>query len=120
MAALVEPPQASTQVTALSNEEGVRRFFGVASSHTISTARFPVAVAIFAWWESAAGIDAEPGSARPSASAAEVMVDAVPIVMQWPGERAIPSSISSHCSSLTLPARFSAQYFHTSEPLPSG
>src|SRR2546427_6844696 len=77
MAALVEPPQASTQVTALSNEEGVRRFFGEASSHTNSTARLPVAVAIFAWWESAAGIDAAPGSARPSASAAEVMVDAV-------------------------------------------
>src|SRR5438132_14371478 len=119
MAALVEPPQASTQVTALSNEEGVRRFFGVASSHTNSTARLPVAVAIFAWWESAAGIDAAPGSARPSASAADVMVDAVPMVMQWPGERAMPSSISSHCLSVILPARFSAQYFQTSDPLPS-
>ena len=54
------------------------------------------------------------------ASAAEVIVDAVPMVMQWPGERAMPSSISAHCWSLTLPARFSAQYFHTSEPLPSG
>ena len=42
------------------------------------------------------------------------------MVMQWPGDRAIPSSISAHCASLTLPARFSAQYFHTSEPLPSG
>ncbi len=119
IAALVEPPQASTQVTALSNEEGVRRFFGVASSHTISTARFPVAVAIFAWWESAAGIDAEPGSARPSASAAEVMVDAVPIVMQWPGERAMPSSISSQSFSVIVPARSSAQYLRESLPEPS-
>src|SRR6266511_6316185 len=85
IAALVEPPQASTQVTALSNEDCAGRFFDVASSHTRSTARFPVAVAICAWWESAAGIDADPGSARPSASTAEVMVDAVPIVMQWPG-----------------------------------
>src|SRR5438876_552713 len=118
MAALVEPPQASTKVTALSKDDGVRRFFGVASSHTISTARLPVAVAIFAWWESAAGIDAEPGSARPSASAAEVMVDAVPIVMQWPGERAIPSSTSCQSAFVMLPARSSAQYFQVSLPLP--
>src|SRR3989441_10681021 len=119
MAALVEPPQASTQVTALSNEEGVRRFFGVASSHTNSTARLPVAVAIFAWWESAAGIDAAPGSARPSASAAEVMVDAVPMVMQWPGERAIPSSISSQSFSVIAPALSYAQYLRESLPEPS-
>ncbi len=39
--------------------------------------------------------------------------------MQWPGERAMPSSISSHSSSVRLPARFSAQYFQTSDPLPS-
>src|SRR2546425_12198595 len=110
MAALVEPPQASTQVTALSNEEGVRRFFGVASSHTNSTARLPVAVAIFAWWESAAGIDAPPGSARPSASAAEVMAEAEPMVIQGPGARPIPSSISHHTVSVVVLARTYAQY----------
>ena len=71
------------------------------------------------WRESAAGIDAAPGSVKPIASAAEVIVDAVPMVMQWPGERAMPSSISLHCASVMLPARFSAQYFQTSEPLPS-
>jgi hypothetical protein len=38
--------------------------------------------------------------------------------MQWPGERAMPFSISSHASSDRLPARFSAQYFQTSEPEP--
>jgi hypothetical protein len=32
--------------------------------------------------ESAAGIDAAPGSVKPSASVADVIVDAVPIVMQ--------------------------------------
>src|SRR5882672_7007067 len=79
---LVEPPQATTQVTALSKEEAVRRFFGVASSQTSSTARFPVAVAILAWCESAAGIEAAPGSVRPSVSTADVMVEAVPMVMQ--------------------------------------
>jgi hypothetical protein len=36
------------------------------------------------------------GSVRPSASAALVIVDAVPIVMQWPGERAMPDSTPSH------------------------
>ena len=50
--------------------------------------------AITACRESAAGIEAAPGSVTPSASAALVMVDAVPIVMQWPGERAMPFSIS--------------------------
>ena len=44
--------------------------------------RRPESLAIRAWRESAAGIDAAPGSVKPSASAAEVIVDAVPIVMQ--------------------------------------
>ena len=82
----------------------------------MSTMRRPVSAAIRPCRESAARIDAAPGSVKPSASAAEVIVDAVPIVMQWPGERAMPSSIACHCSSVRLPARFSAQYFHTSEP----
>ena len=60
----------------------------------MSTMRFPVRVAITAWRESAAGIEAAPGNVMPSASAALVMVEAVPIVMQWPGERAMPCSIS--------------------------
>ena len=84
----------------------------------MSTMRRPVAVAICACRESGAGIDAAPGSVRPSASAALVIVEAVPIVMQWPGERAMPSSISRQSSSVMLPARSSAQYFHTSLPLP--
>ena len=67
---------------------------------------------------SAAGIEAAPGSVKPSASAIVVIVEAVPMVMQVPAERAMPASISFHCSSLILPASFSAQYFHTSEPEP--
>ena len=47
-----------------------------------------------AWRESGAGIEAAPGRVKPSASAALVMVEAVPMVMQWPGERAMPCSIS--------------------------
>ena len=46
------------------------------------------------------------------------MVAAVPITMQVPNERAMPPSISSQSSSVMLPARFSVQYFQTSEPEP--
>ena len=70
------------------------------------------------WAESAAGIEDAPGSVRPSASAIAIMVAAVPITMQVPKERAMPLSISLHCASVMLPARFSVQYFHTSEPEP--
>ena len=68
--------------------------------------------------ESAAGIDEAPGSDRPSASAIAIIVAAVPMTMQVPNERAMPLSISLHCSSVMLPARFSFQYFQTSEPEP--
>ena len=69
---------------------------------------------------SGAGIEAPPGSTKPSVSAIEVMVLAVPMVMQWPCERAMPCSTSVQSSSLMLPARSSSQYFQASEPLPSG
>ena len=72
------------------------------------------------WFESAAGIDAAPGNVSPSTSATDVMVDAVPITMQVPGERAIPSSTSRPSFSVMLPARSSAQYFQVSVPEPSG
>jgi hypothetical protein len=117
--ALVEPPRPSTAVTALSNAAGVRMSSGFRSSHTISTMRLPVCVAIMAWRESAAGIDDAPGSVRPMASAALVMVLAVPMVMQVPAERAMPSSTSCQSLSVMLPARSSAQYFQVSEPEPS-
>jgi len=53
------------------------------------------------------------------ASTALAMVEAVPMVMQWPGERAIPSSISDQSFSVMVPARSSAQVFPRVEPLPS-
>ena len=56
----------------------------------------------------------------PRASAAEVIVEAVPIVMQWPGDRAMPHSSSASSHSPTSPARASSQNFHTSVPLPTG
>ncbi len=72
------------------------------------------------WFESAAGIDDAPGSVIPSASASAVIVDAVPIVMQNPGERAMPSSISLQSSAVMLPAQRSVQNFNESVPLPRG
>ena len=80
--------------------------------------RRPAADAMRGCDESAAGIDDAPGSVRPSASTAAAIVDAVPIVMQVPNERAMPSSISRQAQSSSSPARFSSQYFHTSVPEP--
>jgi len=116
--AFVEPPSARIAVIALSTAAAVAMSRGFRSSHTMSTMRRPVSAASRACRESAAGIDEAPGNVKPSASAADVIVDAVPIVMHVPGERAMPSSIACHCSSVRLPARFSAQYFQTSEPEP--
>ena len=71
------------------------------------------------WLASAAGIDDAPGSVMPRVSAIAIMVAAVPIVMQVPAERAMPSSISVQ-SSLADVCRhaFPSQYFQTSEPEP--
>ena len=60
-----------------------------------------------------------PARVSPSASAAAVIVEAVPIVMHWPGERAIAASSVAHSASLMVPARFSSQKRHMSVPLPS-
>jgi len=79
----------------------------------------PLAVASREWLESTAGIEAAPASDNPSASVAIAIVEAVPIVMQVPGERAMPSSTSRQAQSSIVPARSSAQYFQASLPLPS-
>ena len=63
---------------------------------------------------------AAPGSVIPRASANAVMVDAVPIVMQKPGERAMPFSTPLQSSYVMLPAHRSVQNFSASVPLPSG
>jgi len=84
MMAFVEHPVAMATVTALSMAASVRILSGVRSSHTISTARRPQ-VADMRWWlASAAGMAEAPGRVIPRASAIEVMVEAVPMVMQWP------------------------------------
>ena len=116
--AFVEPPKASTVVIAFSNEELRKISRGLRSSHTISTIRRPERLAILMWLESTAGIALAPARVKPRTSATLVMVDAVPMVMQVPADRAIPSSISFHACRSILPARRSAQYLATSDPLP--
>jgi hypothetical protein len=92
---------------------------GFRSFHTMSTISLPVSVAIAAWRESGAGMDEAPGSVKPNASTAPVRVEAVPMVMQCPAERAMPCSTPCQSSSVMLPARSSAQYFQLSLPDPS-
>src|SRR3954454_23844719 len=117
--AFVEPPNAKTTETALSNEAEDNNREGEASDPTRDTIARPDAAAMRAWPESAAGIEEAPGNDRPNASTAAVIVDAVPIVMQWPGDRAMDASISSSSDSDKEPARRSAQNRQTSEPDPS-
>src|SRR5690606_10411514 len=93
MIALVEQPVAIATVTAFLTAAGVMILSGVRSSQTMSTMRLPHWVDMRLWFASAAGIDEAPGSERPIASAIAVMVLAVPMVMQWPSERAMPASI---------------------------
>ncbi len=45
---------------------------------------------------STAGMDAAPDRLSPSTSVMVVMVEAVPMVMQVPAERAMPASMSFH------------------------
>jgi len=52
---------------------------------------------------STAGIAALPGMPTPSASIIDAIVDAVPIVMQWPCERCMQDSASWNSSSVSLP-----------------
>ncbi len=116
---LVEPPMAISTMIAFSKACSVRRSVGLTSSQTSSTARRPLSEAMRLWLESTAGMDDTPGSDIPSASAMDIIVAAVPIVMQVPGERAMPSSISNQLCSSSFPERRSSQYFQTSVPLPS-
>src|SRR5690348_13483221 len=84
MMALVEPPIAMSVTIALSKDLGERMSEGLRSSQTISTILRPLAEAMRLWEAWTAGMDAAPLRVMPRASAKLVMVEAVPIVMQWP------------------------------------
>ena len=55
----------------------------------------------------------------PSASAIRAIVEAVPIVLQWPWLRIMEDSDLRNCSFESSPARTSSESFHTSVPQPS-
>ena len=84
-----------------------------------STARRPLASAALSLSACTAGIAAVPGSAMPSASAIEAMVDAVPITAHEPAVAARLPSISSMPSLSTLPARCMPQKRRQSVQAPS-
>ncbi len=65
-------------------------------------------------------MDAAPGRLKPITSASEVMVEAVPMVMQWPGERALEASLSMKSAFEMAPALNSMNSRLVSVPLPSG
>src|SRR5262249_51186871 len=84
MIPLVEPLNAISVAMALSNAADVAISRGFRSAQTISTMRRPLALAIRAWEESAAGMEDAPGKVSPSASVTAAIVEAVPMVMQVP------------------------------------
>ena len=63
--------------------------------------------------ESTAGIAALVGRPMPSASTIDAIVDAVPIVMQWPAERDMHASTSSMSAGFISPVFSISVNFHT-------
>ena len=116
--ALVEPPSAIINRIAFSNARWVRTSLGRMPRRTVSTICRPTASAIRSRRASGAGMAAEPDKAIPSASAMAAIVEAVPITVQWPSERLMPSSSSRIASSSIVPARYSAQKRRQSEHAP--
>ena len=80
----------------------VRIFESVSFSFTISTMRRPAMRASTLRRASTAGMAALPGMPTPSASTIEAMVEAVPMVMQWPCERCMHDSASWNSSQRDL------------------
>ena len=91
---LVEPPIAAFTTIEFSIASLVRIFESFMSSFTISTILLPESWAITFFLASTAGMAAAPGNVNPNASTMQAIVDAVPIVMQWPALRATPISAS--------------------------
>ena len=92
---------------ALSNAVGVRMCDGRTSRPANSTAYRPAASASCRRRESGAGVVPLPGGAIPSASARHAIVEAVPIVMQWPGLRMMHPCSSAQSAPVIRPARSS-------------
>ena len=110
MMAFVEPPLACKQRIAFSKADKVKIFDGINSVPAKDTALRPASSAICTRRESTAGIEALSGKAIPIASPIIAMVDAVPIVMQWPELLTIQLCNSAQSSSVMFPALNSTSY----------
>ena len=117
--ALVEPLMDNWVAIAFSKLARVNKLRGVVCSQAISTARLPVATASRLCSATTAGTLAALGNVRPSDSAMQAIVDAVPIVIQVPADRAMQFSTPFQSLSHRFPAQRSAQNFQASVPLPS-
>ena len=91
---LVEPPSAALTLMAFSMAGRVKMRDMRKSSRTISTMRLPARCPKRLRRASGPGIAAPLGSVSPTASTMQAIVEAVPMVMQWPSEREIPASAS--------------------------
>src|SRR2546426_7006666 len=87
-------------------------------SFTSSTMRRPAMRERPSRRASTGGIAALPGMPTPSASIIDPIVEAVPIVMQWPCERCMQDSASWNSSSVILPARRSSDIDQVLVPEP--
>jgi len=117
--AFVDPPIAAFVRIAFSKASRVRILSIVTSSRTISTMRRPARCASTCRRASTAGIAALCGRPMPSDSTIDAIVDAVPIVMQWPRERFMHDSASMNSCWLIVPARTSSDICQTPVPEPS-
>ncbi|SAL07960.1 hypothetical protein AWB81_08454 [Caballeronia arationis] len=116
--ALVEPPIAAFVRIAFSKAWRVRILSIVRSSRTMSTMRRPARCASTCRRASTARIAALCGKLMPSDSTIEAIVEAVPIVMQWPRERFMHDSASVNSSCVIVPARTSSDICQTPVPEP--
>ena len=102
--ALLLPPATLTSDSAFKKLSRVRMREGRRSSYAISTMRRPVSYAICPRSRYGAGMAAQPGNDRPSASATAFMVEAVPMVLQCPAEGALLQARCKNSSSSISPA----------------
>ena len=106
MMALVEPPIAISSIIAFSTASCVSTRRAVSPAFTISTTRRPLWRAARRRRAMTAGIVAVPGSIRPSASAIQPIVLAVPSIAQEPTHGSARFSMAANCASSISPRCF--------------
>src|SRR6516225_1891939 len=104
MTALVDPPSAMSTVMAFSNASRVIIRAGVRPASIMGTAARPLNSAMARRRESGAGMLAQPVSDIPKASARLVMVEAVPITVQWPEVGYVANGLRQHSGARFAPS----------------